>query len=109
MIRRPPDSTRPDTLFPYTTLFRAVSGADASVRSIEDMPRDYLHEIRQVQARGPYRLAGGSMAGLVAFAISHQIPDAGDAVELLALFDPHAPKIGRPSWRERVFLYLSFS
>src|SRR3546814_9969694 len=24
MIRRPPRSTRPDTLFPYTTLFRAV-------------------------------------------------------------------------------------
>src|SRR3546814_7723598 len=28
MIRRPPRSTRPDTLFPYTTLFRsAVRGA----------------------------------------------------------------------------------
>src|SRR3546814_10999006 len=25
MIRRPPGSTRPDTLFPYTTLFRSVS------------------------------------------------------------------------------------
>src|SRR3546814_18898069 len=24
MIRRPPRATRPDTLFPYTTLFRAV-------------------------------------------------------------------------------------
>src|SRR3546814_14054807 len=24
MIRRPPSSTRPDTLFPYTTLFRSV-------------------------------------------------------------------------------------
>src|SRR3546814_10560206 len=28
MIRRPPRSTRTDTLFPYTTLFRS-SGADA--------------------------------------------------------------------------------
>src|SRR3546814_6068255 len=26
MIRRPPRSTRTDTLFPYTTLFRSVSG-----------------------------------------------------------------------------------
>src|SRR3546814_11023863 len=26
MIRRPPKSTRPDTLFPYTTLFRSRSG-----------------------------------------------------------------------------------
>src|SRR3546814_4193823 len=30
MIRRPPKSTRTDTLFPYTTLFR--SGADAGAR-----------------------------------------------------------------------------
>src|SRR3546814_12263012 len=28
MIRRPPRSTRTDTLFPYPTLFRAVLGAD---------------------------------------------------------------------------------
>src|SRR3546814_1011132 len=27
MIRRPPRSTRTDTLFPYTTLFRAVAAA----------------------------------------------------------------------------------
>src|SRR3546814_2358470 len=28
MIRRPPRSTRTDTLFPYTTLFRSRAGAD---------------------------------------------------------------------------------
>src|SRR3546814_4910953 len=28
MIRRPPRSTRTDTLFPYTTLFRSVLGGD---------------------------------------------------------------------------------
>src|SRR3546814_11483985 len=28
MIRRPPRSTRTDTLFPYTTLFRSSLGAD---------------------------------------------------------------------------------
>src|SRR3546814_8101755 len=32
MIRRPPRSTRTDTLFPYTTLFRSLS---------EDMPPDF--------------------------------------------------------------------
>src|SRR3546814_11515040 len=34
MIRRPPRSTRTDTLFPYTTLFRAVSEVDESDGSI---------------------------------------------------------------------------
>src|SRR3546814_5597354 len=29
MIRRPPRSTRTDTLFPYTTLFRSHPGPDA--------------------------------------------------------------------------------
>src|SRR3546814_4752079 len=29
MIRRPPRSTRTDTLFPYTTLFRSVAGIHA--------------------------------------------------------------------------------
>src|SRR3546814_1025915 len=30
MIRRPPRSTRTDTLFPYTTLFRSFKNADAT-------------------------------------------------------------------------------
>src|SRR3546814_6294250 len=37
MIRRPPRSTRTDTLFPYTTLFRS-SGAEGS-RTISTSPR----------------------------------------------------------------------
>src|SRR3546814_5308693 len=31
MIRRPPRSTRTDTLFPYTTLFRSVSDAGTNI------------------------------------------------------------------------------
>src|SRR3546814_18228859 len=32
MIRRPPRSTRTDTLFPYTTLFRSLSSAHANLK-----------------------------------------------------------------------------
>src|SRR3546814_18506051 len=38
MIRRPPNSTRTDTLFPYTTLFRAIEGdldIDLIVRTVD--------------------------------------------------------------------------
>src|SRR3546814_10827540 len=35
MIRRPPISTRTDTLFPYTTLFRSVDEAGALVRDFD--------------------------------------------------------------------------
>src|SRR3546814_15087011 len=33
MIRRPPRSTRTDTLFPYTTLFRSAGGPEPAARS----------------------------------------------------------------------------
>src|SRR3546814_8900015 len=44
MIRRPPRSTRTDTLFPYTTLFRSIAvkgsivinGVSLTVNSVED-------------------------------------------------------------------------
>src|SRR3546814_20939632 len=41
MIRRPPRSTRTDTLFPYTTLFRSHERADRrdEVRQFEPLPR----------------------------------------------------------------------
>src|SRR3546814_20565160 len=44
MIRRPPRSTRTDTLFPYTTLFRSTDSdgssvnASLDVRIIDDVP-----------------------------------------------------------------------
>src|SRR3546814_15174845 len=36
MIRRPPRSTRTDTLFPYTTRFRSVAGAEVAREGVED-------------------------------------------------------------------------
>src|SRR3546814_11124338 len=35
MIRRPPRSTRTDTLFPYTTLFRSVLGEDIQADAVD--------------------------------------------------------------------------
>src|SRR3546814_11096536 len=50
MIRRPPRSTRTDTLFPYTTLFRSDVALDAPV--VEPVPvaaghafDDVLHDL----------------------------------------------------------------
>src|SRR3546814_5340478 len=34
MIRRPPRSTRTDTLFPYTTLFRSITGTRSMIAGI---------------------------------------------------------------------------
>src|SRR3546814_18433059 len=40
MIRRPPRSTRTDTLFPYTTLFRSIKRAVASAAESTILARD---------------------------------------------------------------------
>src|SRR3546814_19242716 len=43
MIRRPPRSTRTDTLFPYTTLFRSLPASDGLAevaRERDDTPAD---------------------------------------------------------------------
>src|SRR3546814_9711260 len=44
MVRRPPRSTRPDTLFPYTTLFRSAPASEASER------RPFVAEAQLAQA-----------------------------------------------------------
>src|SRR3546814_2651123 len=53
MIRRPPRSTRTDTLFPYTTLFRSVVVHEAFVRDnadheLGDRPYQCVHPVGRV-------------------------------------------------------------
>src|SRR3546814_7386510 len=64
MIRRPPRSTRTDTLFPYTTLFR-------SLRVLRARPRDVAQRL----------------AGLARIAITGKIGDRHDADEALVAVD----------------------
>src|SRR3546814_13966707 len=52
MIRRPPRSTRTDTLFPYTTLFRSrVEARDAYARALVLAPDDPDLLVQAAQAR----------------------------------------------------------
>src|SRR3546814_4414429 len=44
MIRRPPRSTRTDTLFPYTTLFRSL---DRDVEDVDGARADHPHRLRK--------------------------------------------------------------
>src|SRR3546814_8487498 len=54
MIRRPPRSTRTDTLFPYTTLFRSHGQHDAD--------RD-LHHAARLQPAQPALRSGNAVVG----------------------------------------------
>src|SRR3546814_4589391 len=55
MIRRPPRSTRTDTLFPYTTLFRSLRGGGRPRRHRQALVRRAL---RAARPRAEGNLAG---------------------------------------------------
>src|SRR3546814_7501951 len=69
MIRRPPRSTRTDTLFPYTTLFRSRRrrrphpDADRRTRGSEKDPRLHPRRRHPRPARGRRGRARGHAAG----------------------------------------------
>src|SRR3546814_11572547 len=71
MIRPPPRSTRSDTLFPYTTLFRALRtlgaamAAPTRVAAWEALPSEPPHhQVLRAGAAAQVQLAGVDEAGL---------------------------------------------
>ena len=60
---------------------------ETPLQSIEDMAQYALEEIRLVDEKGPYLLAGFSAGGLVAFEVACRLSSAGESVGLLALLD----------------------
>jgi amino acid adenylation domain-containing protein len=64
-----------------------LDGTDVIDTSLADLVSDYAQRIRAVQPTGPYRLAGWSMGGVVAFEIARQLERAGADVRLLVLLD----------------------
>jgi phthiocerol/phenolphthiocerol synthesis type-I polyketide synthase D len=61
------------------------------VPSVEERIRHYLPELRAVQPHGPYRIAGWSFGGFLAYEMAQQLRQAGEQVELVALMDPILP------------------
>src|SRR3546814_9444838 len=60
MIRRPPRSTRTDTLFPYTTLVRSAYGFDQSFTTFEGLgPRVLVSDWERDLARQSDKLGQG--------------------------------------------------
>ncbi|MEZ5066035.1 MAG: thioesterase domain-containing protein [bacterium] len=59
--------------------------------TLEEIAARYVRAIRSVQTQGPYRIAGYSFGGMVAFEMAHQLRRAGESIELLAMFDTVLP------------------
>src|SRR3546814_17301565 len=112
MIRRPPRSTRTDTLFPYTTLFRSHDvrplgqhlvdvpvGGHHHCDGVVDEPERHVLVEKITVARDEYPVPSLPLEGMRQ-AILEQSDLAGPAQAPLVL------QIGRESCRERVCQYV---
>lgn len=88
-LARPGKWTVPAPLYAITLWARKRGIVRA--RSLESLAATYVRELRRVRPRGPYRLAGYSLGGLVAFEMAQQLRDAGETVESLLLLDATPP------------------
>ena len=73
----------------YALQAPGLEGEAMPLPSVEEMAASYIASIRSIQAKGPYRLAGWSFGGLVAFEMARQLEKYNEDVELLALFDSY--------------------
>jgi thioesterase domain-containing protein len=70
---------------------QGVDGRHPLHRSVEEMARHYLGEMRELQPSGPYFLGGSSFGGVVAWEVAQQLHRAGEEVAVLAMFDTWGP------------------
>src|SRR3546814_19953488 len=116
MIRRPPRSTRTDTLFPYTTLFRSfdMGGTSTDVSWYAgSYERREEAEVAGVRLRTPMLAihtvaAGGGSICTFDGARLRVGPESAGAVPGPACYRRGGPltEIGRASCRERVCQYV---
>src|SRR3546814_17085861 len=102
MIRRPPRSTRTDTLFPYTTLFRSPCPKEKLIMA-EQTELDLPSPAPQPAAAAKRAIfAGFSSAKIVAGLLVTGVLPGGMLVRKALIM----PKTGGASCRERVGQYV---
>src|SRR3546814_17758251 len=109
MIRRPPRSTRTDTLLPYTTLFRSWRWPHSGLkqRALHRLAADRAAAV----APGEFLFGGVADVGvaIVGEALDHVLVDLAPvlaAIGAAAHARPQPGQIGRASCRERVCQYV---
>jgi amino acid adenylation domain-containing protein len=79
----------PETLPVYG--LQVLEGEDDGSLTVERLAVRHIEAIRHVQPHGPYRLAGWSAGGLIAYEIASQLIKQGESVEFLGLLDSYCP------------------
>jgi amino acid adenylation domain-containing protein len=75
----------------YAIRARGLEAGEQPAGNIEAMASLYLETLRTRQPSGPYRLAGHSFGGVVAYEMAQQLLARGEEVESLMLLDSPGP------------------
>lgn len=86
----------------YVLNLHSLRDFDSSVSNgdtvtVEAIAMQMVEDMRRIQPRGPYYLAGFSLGGKIVYEIAQQLYRAGERAELLALLDCGAPGYPRSS------------
>ncbi len=90
----------------YGIQHRGVDGVLPPHKSIEEMARACIRDIRSVQPHGPYLLGGYSAGGLVAFEMARALKASGEVVAMLALIDTWDPAYAELDGIRRLAMHL---
>ncbi|HEU4561408.1 MAG TPA: non-ribosomal peptide synthase/polyketide synthase [Longimicrobium sp.] len=69
----------------------APAPAEPPLRTVEGMAARLVRMIREVQPSGPYRLAGWSFGGVLAYEVAAQLIGRDEVVEFVGMFDSICP------------------
>ncbi|NOK20440.1 non-ribosomal peptide synthetase, partial [Corallococcus carmarthensis] len=81
----------PDQPF-YGLQARGLDGENEPLDTVEALAASYVRALRKVQPTGPYHLGGWSLGGVIAYEMAHQLREAGETVELVAMIDSYVPE-----------------
>jgi len=75
----------------YGLQAQGLGEGEEPLDSIPAMAARYIEQIRTLQPEGPYRLAGWSLGGVVAYEMARQLESRGEVLAILALLDASPP------------------
>ncbi|MBZ4377524.1 amino acid adenylation domain-containing protein, partial [Corallococcus sp. AS-1-6] len=76
----------------YGLQARGLDGTEQPLDTVEALAASYVRVVRGVQPHGPYHLGGWSLGGVIAYEMAHQLREAGEVVELVAMIDSYVPQ-----------------
>ena len=68
-----------------------LEGSDSPLRKMNELVAHVVREIKEIQPRGPYSIAGYCFGGMVAYEVARHLVAAGDEVQFLGMIDVPFP------------------